>query len=96
MSNKARVRNAVDLAFPGKESMSIQELWKALEKDGINIVLRENRDRLIYGTTYVDHRTKCVFNGSALGKQYSAKAIQARCQQEVLFDQKAALQQTEN
>jgi len=27
----------------------------------------------------VDHQTKCVFNGSALGKQYSAKAIQERC-----------------
>jgi len=34
---------------------------------------------MIYGITYVDHQTKCVFNGSALGKQYSAKAIQERC-----------------
>jgi hypothetical protein len=29
----------------------------------------------------VDHQTKCIFNGSALGKQYSAKALQERCLQ---------------
>ena len=34
---------------------------------------------MIYGITYVDHKTKCVFNGSHLGKQYSANAIQQRC-----------------
>ncbi|HET7119139.1 MAG TPA: relaxase, partial [Hanamia sp.] len=38
-----------------------------------------NESGLIYGITYVDHYTKCVFSGSALGKQYSAKAIQGRC-----------------
>jgi hypothetical protein len=30
--------------------------------------------------TYIDHHTKCVFNGSDLGKQYSAAGIQQRCQ----------------
>ena len=30
--------------------------------------------------THVDHTTKCVFNGSDLGKQYSAKAILERCE----------------
>ncbi|MNX78671.1 hypothetical protein D3C86_1102760 [compost metagenome] len=34
---------------------------------------------MLYGITYVDHTTKCVFNGSSLGKEYSAKAIQERC-----------------
>ena len=33
----------------------------------------------MYGITYVDHTTKCVFNGSSLGKEYSAKAVQERC-----------------
>jgi hypothetical protein len=33
---------------------------------------------MIYGITYVDHQTKCVFNGSHLGKQYSANGIQQR------------------
>ncbi len=29
--------------------------------------------------TYVDHETKCVFNGSDLGKPYSANQMQERC-----------------
>ena len=38
--------------------------------------------------TYVDHTTKCVFNGSDLGKQYSAKAILERCEvKENMFNQ---------
>ena len=36
-------------------------------------------DGIIYGITYIDHHTKCVFNGSHLGKQYSANGIQQRC-----------------
>ena len=36
----------------------------------------------------MDHQTKCVFNGSVLGKQYSAKAIQERCQQKAVPEQK--------
>jgi hypothetical protein len=50
-----------------------------LKKQGIDVVLRQNKQDLIYGITYVDHQTKCVFNGSALGKPYSAKAVQERC-----------------
>ncbi len=44
---------------------------------------------MIFGITYVDHRTKCVFNGSDLGKQYSAKGIQKRCVQPILGEQKS-------
>ena len=40
------------------------------------VVLRQNDTGIIYGITYVDHKTRCVFNGSNLGKQYSANAIQ--------------------
>lgn len=77
-SQKSRVKNAVDLAFLGK-NISLAELIKVLEKDGISTVLRKSNEGLLYGITYVDHVTKCVFNGSDLGKSYSAKAIQQRC-----------------
>ncbi|MNF46592.1 Relaxase/Mobilization nuclease domain protein [compost metagenome] len=73
-----RIKNSIDLALlNGKPTFN--ELTKALEKQGINIVLRTNTEGLLYGITYVDHTTKCVFNGSSLGKEYSAKAIQERC-----------------
>lgn len=78
VSNIRRVKNAIDMAF-FKTQISLAELVQVLQKDGINTVFRKNAEGLIYGITYVDHTTKCVFNGSTLGKQYSAKAIQERC-----------------
>lgn len=75
---KNRIKNAVDIALFGK-NIQLAGLAKLLEKEGINLIYRKNTEGLIYGITYVDHTTKCVFNGSALGKQYSAKAIQERC-----------------
>ena len=77
--HKARIKNAIDLAFLKQPSLQLQNLIKSLDKEGITTVVRQNEDGLIYGLTYVDHRTKCVFNGSALGKQYSAKGMQERC-----------------
>lgn len=78
-SHKSRVKNAIDLSLIKQAKQSLQDLIKALNKEGINTVLRQNTDGIIYGVTYVDHRTKCVFNGSVLGKQYSAKALLERC-----------------
>lgn len=86
--HKIRVKNSIDLTLLKNPNHSIQSLAKSLEKDGINTVLRQNNEGIIYGITYVDHRTKCVFNGSDLGKQYSAEGIQDRCKQ------KEKLQQT--
>jgi hypothetical protein len=78
VSDIRRVKNAIDMAF-FKAQISLTELVQLLEKEGINTVFRKNAEGLLYGITYVDHTTKCVFNGSTLGKQYSAKAIQERC-----------------
>jgi len=78
-SHKARLKNAIDLAILKQPILTLPDLMNTLAKDGINVVLRQNEDGVIYGITYVDHRTKCVFNGSILGKQYSAKGILERC-----------------
>lgn len=40
--------------------------------------IRENENGFIYGITFIDLRNKVVFNGSDLGKIYSAKAIRER------------------
>ena len=39
------------------------------------MVIWKNKEKIIYGISYIDHKTKCVFNGSELGKQYSARMI---------------------
>lgn len=75
---KLRIKNAVDLYFLGKIK-SFAGLVTALKDQGIDVVLRRNEEGVIYGLTYVDHQTKFVFNGSALGKAYSANAIRERC-----------------
>ncbi|KAA6440381.1 relaxase/mobilization nuclease domain-containing protein [Dyadobacter flavalbus] len=74
-----RVKNSIDLTLLGKHNVSLPKLINILQKDGIDTVTRKNEEGLLYGITYIDHRTKCVFNGSTLGKQYSAKGITERC-----------------
>lgn len=75
---KVRLKNAVDLYFLGRDK-SLNGLVAALKKQGVDTVMRRNDEGLVYGITYVDHQSKCVFNGSNLGKAYSANAIRERC-----------------
>ncbi len=58
---------------------NLQGFKQALEKEKISLVIRQNDNGIIYGLTYIDHNTKCVFNGSDIGKDYSAKAILEKC-----------------
>lgn len=62
-----------------KPPKSLQAFKEALQKEKINLVIRENDNGVIYGLTYIDHKTKCVFNGSDIGKEYSAKSILEKC-----------------
>lgn len=77
-SSKARIKNVLDRILSGKLN-TIEEFSKLLKKQGIDVVFRNNEQGILYGITYVDHTTKTVFNGSALGKDYGAKAILERC-----------------
>ena len=61
-----------------KKKITLYEFKQDLAREGVNVVLRQNSQGNIYGLTYIDFRTKCVFNGSDLGKEYSAKAIMER------------------
>ena len=76
---KRRAMNVIDFALVNKKYKSLKEFSEALQKEKISVVLRQNNNGIIYGITYVDHQTKCVFNGSHLGKQYSSNGIQQRC-----------------
>ncbi len=52
-----------------------QGFLKELSGKGIAAMLYENVAGVIYGVTYIDHTSKTVFKGSALGKEYSASVI---------------------
>jgi len=74
-----RLRAAIEYAFIKRPEMSLPDLIASLNRERISAVIRQNKDGIIYGITYVDHKSKCVFNGRDLGKPYSAKMILERC-----------------
>lgn len=47
-----------------------------LKEKNIDLVLRYTEDGRIYGATYIDHNTQTVLNGSLLGKEFSANALE--------------------
>lgn len=49
-----------------------------LKDCGIDVVFRYTNEGRIYGVTFIDHNTMTVLNGSKLGKQFSANAINER------------------
>ena len=51
---------------------------KQLEKQGIDVVFRENKDGRIYGVTFIDHNQHTALNGSRFGKAFSANAQNER------------------
>jgi hypothetical protein len=75
---KARIRNAVDSLESKGNKPGFNEMDNHLAQLGIAVVKRLNEKGMLYGITYVDHTTGGVFNGSDLGKVYSAKAMQER------------------
>lgn len=75
--HKERVRTVID-AFAGKAGTGLEGLVKHLVANDIYPVVRQNEQGRIYGITFVDNTTKCVYNGSALGKAYSANALLSR------------------
>lgn len=54
------------------------EAWKRELEAWVAVAFRKNEQDFLYGIAYVDHPTKSVFNGSELGKEYSAAAIRQR------------------
>ncbi|RZL47009.1 MAG: hypothetical protein EOP00_13230 [Pedobacter sp.] len=73
MEHRAHLQQTVDSVM--KVRCSSDGFIQALKSKGIDVILRSNDQDRIYGVTFVDHRTKVVFNGSALGKPYSANAL---------------------
>lgn len=52
-----------------------EQFMQTLKQKGINAVFHQNASGFVYGLTYIDNVKRCVFKGSDLGKEFSAKAI---------------------
>jgi hypothetical protein len=75
--DKRKLKTAIDWTLSKKPS-GLQEFIKELQREKINVALRRNDKGFLYGISFIDHRTKSVFNGSDLGKSYSASGIRQR------------------
>jgi hypothetical protein len=53
-----------------------EDFLKILNGKGIDVVFRENETGRIYGVTFIDHNNREVYNGSRLGKEFSANVFQ--------------------
>lgn len=47
-----------------------------LKERNIDLVLRYTAEGRVYGATFIDHNTRTVLNGSRLGKEFSANALE--------------------
>jgi hypothetical protein len=72
---------------------SLRGFVDELRKENISVLVRQSKEGKIYGMTYVDHKNKTVFNGSNLGKEYSAKGILNRIE---TSEQKQAIELHQN
>lgn len=70
---KVHTLKVVSEAKQGSQSES--EFRAKLRQEGIDVLFRRSDEGRIYGTTFIDHTTRTVLNGSRLGKEYSANVF---------------------
>lgn len=75
---KEDLKQSIDQIFGHYTAITKATFINEAQKLGIDMVFRQNEQGLIFGITFIDHQNKVVFNGSDLGKAYSAKAITKR------------------
>lgn len=88
--HKQSVKERIDQSI--HRSLSFPDFIIRLSKRGIDFVPRINEQGMLYGITFVDHKTKSVFNGSDLGKEYSAAVFREKLRElrlKELLDQQA-------
>jgi hypothetical protein len=54
------------------------EFQANLREKGIDLMLRYGNGGRLFGVTFIDHNSRTVLNGSALGKEFSANALATR------------------
>lgn len=63
------------LVYAMQHARSRSELVDMLRKSHIDVVFRQNEQGRIYGVTFIDHDNREVYNGSRLGKEFSANTF---------------------
>jgi hypothetical protein len=72
---KDDLKKCIDKVFSNYTDISKATFLKELQRQQIHAVFRQNENGFVYGLTFIDNKNRTVFNGSDLGKAYSAKAL---------------------
>jgi Relaxase/Mobilisation nuclease domain len=72
------LKTAIDKVFKHYKQITRETFIKEMADRNVNVLFRLNEQGFTYGLTLIDHNNRTVFNGSDLGKAYSAKAIQEK------------------
>ena len=71
---KDRIKNNIDFNLKNADG-NLKIFAEKMLGQGVHVISRQGEGGRIYGMTYIDIKTKCVFNGSDLGRKYSASGI---------------------
>lgn len=75
--DKKKLKTSIDWIM-AKSPASLKQFIDELKKENVQTIIRENKDGIKYGITFIDYRTKSVFNGSDIGKEYGIAGIQKK------------------
>lgn len=76
--HKGELKELIDHLFFKFRHLSKARFQEELLKNRVDVVFRSSDKGQFYGVTYIDHANKTVFNGSDLGKAYSAQSLAQR------------------
>jgi hypothetical protein len=68
----------IDTLLDKYREITVSKFETEARQAGITVNFRRTENGELYGITYIDHTNKTVFNGSDLGKSYSAKGTTER------------------
>ena len=74
-NKKLKERPKAIIAKAIQKCRTQNDFEKELLKNAITVLFRKNDSGRIYGVTFIDHKQKFVFNGSRLGKDFSANVF---------------------
>lgn len=91
--HRRRITSTIDYALAGS-TLSFEAFKQDLGRQQVSVVTprSEAAGQRIW---YVDHRTFSVFDGTALGAQYTGAAVQQRCLPDEVYQQLQAQQEAE-
>jgi hypothetical protein len=90
MPHRVKIQKAIQDVFNNGTRPTVSDFVSQLLKVNIVPVFRQNEHGRVYGLTFIDNQTRVVFNGSDLGKEYSAKSLLEKLEGNIPVPQKTA------